>query len=140
MIDMKIEKIDNKVIIYLFNEHVDINDINNLNKKIKDIFLRIMKRGNCDFFGYNKVNVYHNKYYGIILEVEKIYSSESNYPMIDLKIVIYKDVPMYLVFDDYYDFKKLKRHNGKYYLEISNKVNINKYIEYGVVKYKKIAK
>lgn len=142
MINMKIENEDNKTIIYIHNSDININDIDSLNKKIKDIFVKISKRGNIDFFGYNKVSVYHNKNYGIILEVEKLFNSEMNYHMIDLKIIVYKNTLMYLEFDDYYDFlsKDFITVNNKYYLEINDDVDINKYIEYGKIKYKKINK
>lgn len=142
MINMKIENVDGKIIIYLFDKHVDINDIDALNKEIKNIFVRIMKRGSYDFFGYSKVNVYHNKYYGLILEVEKMYSDERCYKTIDLKIIIYKNVPMYIEFDDCYNFKlnEFEMINNKYYLDINSKTNLYKYIEYGKIKYKKITK
>ena len=141
MINMKIENVDGKTIVYLYDEIIDIDDISNLNKKIKDVFIRIMKRGNYDFYGYSKVSVYHNDNYGIILEVEKIYNSD-NYQIIDLKIIVYKYVPMYLEFDDYYDFFNDKEiiSNSKYYLKINDKLDIYKYIEYGRIKYKKITK
>ena len=73
MINMKIETIDGKIIIYLYRDTININDADALNNKIKDIFIRIMKHGNYDFFGYSRVDIYHNPYYGIILEVEKMY-------------------------------------------------------------------
>ncbi len=138
---MKIENVDNKIIIYLFNKTIDINNINSLNKQIKDVFIRIMKRGTHDFLGYNKVNVYHNDIYGIILEVENIYKGDVCYPTIDIKLVIYKDVPMYLEFDDYCFASKPKDliiKNSKYYLAIDNKYIVDKYIEYGKIKYKKL--
>lgn len=142
MIVMKIENVDNKIIVYLFNEFIDINDIDSLNKKIKDIFIKIMKHGNYNLFGYSKVSVYHNSNYGIILEVEKIYNSEYNYQTIDLKIIIYKNSPMYLEFDDYYFITKprdLIINDNKYYLEINNNIDITKYVEFGKINYKKIA-
>ena len=140
MINMKIENVDNKIIVYLFNEFFDTNDISELNKKIKDIFLKIMKRSNYDFFGYNLVSVYQNKYYGTILEVEKI-SNNDYYRTIDLKIRIFKDIVMYLEFDDYYFSSKPKNliiNNGKYYLEINKYIDINRYIEFGKINYKKL--
>ncbi len=140
MINMKIENVDNLVVVYLFNENIDINDIDDLNKKIKNVFVKIMKRGIYDFFGYNKVTVYHNKIYGIVLEVEKISHGNINYRTIDLKITVYKNVPFYLEFDNYYDFnkKEISVINNKYYLKITENININKYIEYGRIKYKNL--
>ena len=137
---MKIENVDNIVIVYLFNENIDIDDIDDLNKKIKNVFVKIMKRGNYNFFGYSKVSVYHNKNYGLILEVEKLSQSETNYRTIDLKIVVYKNIPFYIEFDDYFDFnrKEIKVINDKYYIEIDEHVDIHKYIEFGRIKYKKM--
>ena len=95
---MKIEVIDNKIIVYLFNGNINVNDILELNNKIKDIFLRIMKKSNYDFFGYNKVDVYCNENYGTVLEVERIGNNEFNYQRIDLKIVVYKNAVMLFEF------------------------------------------
>ena len=137
---MKVENINNKIIVYLFDNTIDISNINELNNKIKSIFIKLMKRYNYDFFGCNKVNVYHNKYYGLILEVEKLSNMVFNSYAIDLKITIYKDVLMYLEFDDYYfldNIKSLNYHNGKYYLKINNQLDYNKYLEFAKIKYKK---
>jgi len=138
---MKIEVVDNKIIVYLFNENINVNDILELNNKIKDIFLRIMKKSNYDFFGYNKVDVYYNENYGTVLEVERIGNNEFNYQRIDLKIVVYKNAVMFFEFDDYYFDKKPKSlvlKDGKYYLKIDNKLNVWKYIEFAKIKYKKM--
>lgn len=135
---MKIESIDNKVIVYLYGETIDINNYDEMNKKIKDFFIKIMKRYNFDFFGYSKVSVYHNDNYGIILEIEKIYDMVTKYNTIDLKIIVYKNTPMYIELSDLLfidDFKKIIVYHGKYYLEIDNGLDINKYIEYGKVRY-----
>ncbi len=136
---MKIEKDDNKIIIYLFDEFVNVDNISSLSKKIKDIFVKIMKRYNYDFFGYNKVNVYYNEYFGLILEVEQIKNNEYSYSVIDLKITVYNNANLFIEFDNIYNFKlsRVKVYNGKYYLEINNKDDINQYIEYGKVRYKK---
>ena len=54
-----------------------------------------------------------------------------------------KDIEMYLEFDDYYFSSKPKGliiDNDKYYLEINKDIDINRYIEFGKINYKKIAK
>ena len=141
MIVMKIEDMDNKIIIYLYNSTINIDDTIELNNKIKDVFIKIMKRNNYDFFGYNEVTIYHNSNYGIILEVEKKTDNSFNYRTIDLKIKVYKDVLMYLEFDDYCFNnrpKKLIYYDNKYYLKIDRKLNIYKYLEFAKIKYKKM--
>ena len=139
MINMKVEFNENKIYVYLYQNDIDINNIENLNNKIKIIFIKIIKKYNLDLYGFNKVVIYHNTKYGIVLEIEKIYSI---YPskIIDLKIIIYKNTLMYLEFDDYYFVNKPKNliiKNNKYYLNIDNIKNITDYIEYGKLIFKK---
>lgn len=137
---MKIELNDDTVIIYLYNNKVDINNIDEINKLVKDIFIKLIKRYQLDYFGLSKVTIYHNKNYGLVMEIVKIYSSEYYHKTIDLKLTIYKDTLMYLEFDDYLFSSKPKNliiKNNKYYLNIDSISNINKYIEYGRLIFKK---
>ena len=58
--------------------------------------------------------------------------------IIDLKIIAYRDVPMYFEFDEYPLINVIGNmiyKNNKYYLEIDNNVDIFKYIEYGKITY-----
>ena len=136
MIDMKIKYLDNKIIVYLPGNRLTINNIEELNKEIKNIIIKLIKRYNIDFYGYSKVTIYNNEYYGNILEIEKIYQTYQK--IIDLKIIIYRFITMYLEFDDYLFFdrpKDLIIKDGKYYLKIDKNLNLLKYIEYGKVIY-----
>jgi len=131
MISMKVKYQNNKIIIYLYNELIDVSHLDEINDKIKNIFIRLMKRYDVNFFGYSIVNVYYNKKYGIILEIVKLYDNE--YGTIDLKVILYRNVTMYLVFDDiYFDYrgKNYYYKNKKFYLNVENIDNICKYIEY----------
>ena len=140
MIGMKIEFTDNIIIVYLYQYTLNFNDLNVLNKEIKQVFMKLMKKYKINFFGYSEVCIYNNDKYGNILEIEKIYdNSEFNMNTIDLKIIVYKNVPMYLEFNDFY-FTKIPKHliikDNKYYIDISSIKNIIKYIEYGRINYK----
>ena len=136
MIDMKIKYLDNKIIVYLPGNRLTINNIEELNKEIKNIIIKLIKRYNIDFYGYSKVTIYNNEYYGNILEIEKIYQTYQK--NIDLKIIIYRFITMYLEFDDYLFLdrpKDLIIKDGKYYIKIDKNLNLLKYIEYGKVIY-----
>ena len=136
---MKVEFKNEKIIVYLYNYDIDINNIDEINDWIKKLFIKLIKRYKLDFYGYNIVSVYHNKKYGLVLETTKLYQIYHS-SVIDLKIIIYKDVEMYLEFDDYYFLnqpKHLFMKNNKYYLNINNIKNISKYIEYGKLIIKK---
>ena len=136
---MKIEFDINKIIVYLYQYQLNFDDINILNSEIKKIFIKLIDKYQINFWGYSKVSIYNNDKYGNILEIEKIYSaSEFTLSTIDLKIIVYKNVLMYLEFDDYY-FDKIPNgliiKNNKYYLDINDIKNINEYIEYGRINY-----
>lgn len=140
MISMKIEFVPDKVIIYLYRDRLSINNIDILNKEIKNIFINLIKKYHLDFFGYSKVSIYNNPKYGNIMEIEKIYDHDFSSNVIDLKIIVYKNAPMYLKFDDYY-FNIMQRRitnhrNKEYLINISDIDNITKYIEYGKISYK----
>ena len=138
---MKIELNSDKIIIYLYNHELHIDNIPRLNEEIKDLFVNLIKRYDIDFYGYSKVSIYNNKKYGNILEIEKICHSEFNMSIVDLKIIVYKDVSMYFEFDDWY-FEKIPRNilikNNKYYLNLNDINEIEKYIEYGRINYNSI--
>ena len=140
MIGMKIDFNNDKTIIYLYQDKLDFDNIDKLNKEIKDIFIKLIKIYHLDFFGYFKVHIYENKKYGCILEIEKKFGNEFNIDIIDLKLVIHKDSPFYLEMNDYlFDYKidNLQVINNKYYVNIDDLDNLNKYIEYGKIIYKK---
>ena len=135
---MKLEFQEEKIIIYLTYEKLNIDNIEKLNKDIKKLFIKLIKKYELDLYGYSKVTIYNNEYYGNVLEIEKIYNSDFNKNIIDLKVLLYKNVPMDLEFDDYNFDKKIDNiiiKNGKYYLNIDKTINIIKYIEYGKVNY-----
>lgn len=137
---MKIECENDKIIVYLYNDILPFDDINLLNKKIKEIFIKIIKIYHLNFFGYSIVNIYHNDYYGCILEIEKIYNSDFNTDIMDLKVIIHKNVDFFLEIDDdlYVDSSDFTINNDKYYINLSKINNIYKYIEYGKIVYKNV--
>ena len=91
MISMKIECNDEKIIVYLHRYKLNIDDIDKLNKDIKTLFIKLIRVYKLPLLGYSKVIIYHNKNYGSVLEIEKIYNSEYNRDIIDLKLIIFKD-------------------------------------------------
>ena len=137
---MKIECIDDKMIIYLYKDKLCLDDINILNKQVKSLFIKLIKKYHYDFFGFSKVNIYHNDLYGSVLEIEKIYNNEFNIDIIDLKLVIYNNVPFYIEISDnlYLDVKEDFIKDFKYYININKLDNLLKYLEYGKIAYKNV--
>ena len=143
MINMKVLNEDGKILVYLYNDRVDVDNLDELNDIIRKLFIKLIKRYHISLFGYNKVTIYHNSNYGLIIEIKNIYEFDYPKEIIDLKLVVYKNSTMYLEFDNYYFSSKPRNliyENNKYYLNIDDINNINKYIEYGRIIIKKITK
>ena len=137
---MKLEINDEKIIIYLYRYTLDLDNIENLNTQVKNIFIKLIKIYKMNIYGYFKVHIYSNKNYGNILEIEKKYLDDFMHDIIDLKLVIHENTPFYLEMDDYiFPLKKDKLiiKNKKYYLNLDDIDDIIKYIEYGKIVYKK---
>ena len=135
---MKIEYDNDKIIIFLYKQPLYLNDIEKLNKQIKNLFIKLIKNYKIDFFGFFKVIIYNNPQYGSILEIEKINDSDFNHNIIDLKIIVIKNVDIFLEFDDNYfieEYHKMIYRDGKYYLNIKDISNIMKYLEFGKIIY-----
>lgn len=136
---MKIEMEDNKIIVYLFRYVLDLHNMEKLNKEIKNIFIKLIKIYDLDFFGYSKVDIYVNKKYGCILEIDKIYNNDFNKDIIDLKLVIHENIPFYLEISDYIVeelYNKIFIKNNKFYIDLVDIDNLAKYIEFGNIRYK----
>lgn len=132
---MKIKYASEQIVIYLYRYNLDLNDSNRLNKQIKSIFIKLIKVYGVSFSGYFKVDIYENKKYGYILEIEKVYNSEFNFNIIDLKITIHSDVTFYLKTDDYPLIHNIKAINidGYFYINLDDIDNFWEYIEFGSI-------
>ena len=137
--NMKIINDNDKIIVYLFKCKLAIDDYNRLNEEIKNIFIKLIKYYKLDLFGYLNVTIFHNDISGCFIEIEKLSIVGCKKDIIDLKILLYKNVPMYFEFDEYplinNKMGELKYENKKYYLEIKNTKDIYKYLEYGKIVY-----
>ena len=137
---MKIVNDNNKINIFMLENSLNVNNYNELNSEIKNLFIKLIKKYKLDLFGYLKVTVFHNNICGNYLEIDKLYNSGYKEDIIDLKIIVYKNVPVYLEFDEYPLLaigKKIKCLNNKYYLEIDNSMDLYQYLEYGKIIYYK---
>ncbi len=138
MIGMKIEFANDKIIIYLYNYKLHISNIDLLNNEIKNIIIKLIKKYCLNFFGYSQVTIYSNKKYGNIIEIENISLNDFYSKTIDLKIIVYKNVSMYLEIEDYY-FDEIPKNiiikGNHYYFNLDSLDNLLKYIEYGKIKY-----
>lgn len=130
---MKIEIIDEKIVLYLYNYFFKSLDKDNITKEIKNIFIRLIKYYKLKINGIYEVFVYENKKYGTILEIVKLEELLFHKDLIDIKVKIFKDVNIYLKSDNYFifdEFKGIYYKDNNYYIDIKNINNLINIIEF----------
>ena len=112
---MIIRKIDNKYIIKIINK--DFNELDYYNQEqistlFKKIVLKIKEKNQIS--GLLDINVYTNKNYGMIIEIEQIYPDLDE---IDMHIHFHIDTPFLIEINDYdiFNQKELYFYNNKIY-------------------------
>jgi len=134
---MKIEFKEEKTIVYLHRYHLSLDDLEKLNKEIKNIFIKLIKNYHLKLNGYLKVEVFCNKIYGYILEIEHLYEDD-DFTTTDLKLVIYDDCEFYFKTTDYFLIKNSQEiyHDSKYfYTNLKYINNLIEIIEFGEILY-----
>lgn len=135
---MKIDLIDEKIIIYLKDTFFK-DDIKSATNDVKNIFIRLITYYHIKLSGLYDVYAYENKKYGTILEIIKK-DDLFNSNIIDLKIKLFKNDKFYFKTKEYLilnQFNNIYYDNEYYYIDINNIDNIIKVIEYGDIIYNK---
>lgn len=114
---MKIRTSKNKITVQIITQ----KEISNINDYIKKVILTLKRKHKVDIFGFYKVNVYINNKIGIIIDIIKDHDIDYINDLLDLKIKVYNNSPMFLEFDDYVfkEKKDLIIKNNNYYLEVT---------------------
>ena len=135
---MKIEKLNNKIIVY---------NINKKEEKIEDMIKNILNDLN-EYYKYQikssyDIKIYINKYYGKIIELNEIDISEDN--VVKINVNILKDTLFLYEVEDPLDYlnEEIYYYDNKYYINIK-KENIklieNSKLIYGSLVYRIIGK
>ncbi len=118
---MKVECIDNDIIIYLKDISTD-----NYNELCIDIINKLNKYFNTYLKGFYTVNIYIDKSYGIVMEI-KVDDNDLylDYDTIDLHIITHNSIFLFEV-DDILDLDidKYYTYKDKYYIDIDNIYNL----------------
>ena len=135
---MKLEYYNiNDFIIYLNNDYIKKYNLKleeNLQENFKKLLKKLKYLYNLELYGYYKINVYINKYYGIIIE---LFKEDDEYIKIfgdslDLKILFKNDAKVYYEIEEYnkYNLDKynIYYYNNKFYIEIIYNNNIKEYL------------
>ena len=114
---MIIRKYDNKYIIRILNNRFNESDYYN-QEKISDLFKNIILKIKEKYTikGLLDIDVYINKYYGMIIEIEVIYSELEE---IDMRIHFHLDA-IFLTETTDYNSKDLYYYKNKFYTIYNN--------------------
>ena len=114
---MKVDSSKDKITIYTYKKE----DSNNINDYIKELILRLKKKYKINIFGFYEINIYINDKVGMIIDIIKD-DEDYFYDLLDLKIKVYENSPVYLKFNDYFlnDEFKFKILDNYYYIDVEN--------------------
>lgn len=148
MISLKTIFQNEKIIVYLKKtaiDNFDLTDEEKLEQYFKDLFLSLKKRYDLEVNGYYNIDVYADKYYGMILEIENMDADYYRYfSGIDMKINVLKDSSFLYEIDfeclEKIDLRKFicYQENDKIYLQIKDVVDdiaLGSILEYACIVY-----
>ena len=148
MISLKAIFQDEKIVVYLkktATDNFNLSDQNKLEQYFKKLFLSLKKRYDLEANGYYNIDVYPDKYYGMILEIENMDTDYYRYfSGIDMKINVLKD-SSFLYEIDFECLEKMDlsnficyQENDKIYLQIKEVVDdivLGSILEYAHIVY-----
>lgn len=119
---MKIDYLDNKIIIYTTDKNIDSLEeyCNNIIDELKNMY-------NINLKGFYHVNAFIDKEYGIVLELNlEDRDLYIDFSKIDLHIIKY-DINFLFEIDDIFDIdvNNFILYNNKYYIDVNNISNDN---------------
>ena len=141
---MKLIFKDNKIIVFL-NKPVKLKEIKS-EDYFKKLFINIKNKYNLKLNGYYKINVFVDKFYGSIIEIENEELDYYGYfNQIDMEIKVINSTFLYQINYDYLTKDILEKVNiykikDKLYIKILEQDILNKIIEYSKIIYDESAK
>ena len=109
----------------------------NLEDEFKNLLDKLNKVYNIDIKGSYKINLYKDKIYGAVLEIIKDSDYYDYFNAIDLTINIFDSHFLYEINDYIYNLNSdIYLYNNKIYVDINNKKDLYKVLEYSTIIYK----
>lgn len=109
----------------------------NLEDEFKNLLDKLNKVYNIDIKGSYKINLYKDKIYGAVLEITKDSDYYDYFNAIDLTINIIDSHFLYEINDYIYNLNSdIYLYNNKIYVDINNKKDLYKALEYSTIIYK----
>lgn len=119
---MKIIFLGDNFIIYKLKNNIDNLSKEDIEKNIKKILNYVKKKYLKSISGFYNVTLYTNNKYGLILEVDRESEIDFFPDIVDIKLSLKEDIPIYLKLEDYFLIKdyKVYYYNNSFYVDINN--------------------
>ena len=129
--NLKVIDDDNFVLFIIDKKIIPNIDDNKVATFLKKTFLKIKENFNIDIYGYYDVNIYLDKYYGMIIKLSRTELEYLSYydKQIEMKIIVSDNQVFYRVFDIYSLDKRIIKNSDVYlyedktYLELKKEIN-----------------
>ena len=130
---MKVDvKNENDLVVFLNNkciENIDFSDKNNFETYFRVLFLKLKNIYGISISGYYDINVYINKYFGVVLEIfREPLECFDYFNSIDMKVNIIKNSEFLYQINDFSDKHKIYFYKNNLYLKISKEIS---FVEFG---------
>jgi hypothetical protein len=144
---MKIQTPNNDLTVIYLNKYYlkdfDYNDKTSVEKYLKKLIFNLKKNYNFSINGFYNLNIYTNKDYGMIVDINRIDEDFLFNNIIDMKVVFHFNNDFLYEIDDYYLKNQIIYqgniyfYNNKYYLNIINidELNLTKLLEFSNIIY-----
>ena len=136
---MKLINKDNKIIVFL-NKQINFKQIN-LEKYFKKLFIKFKEDYHIELNGYYSINIYIDKFYGSVIEIENEDLDYYNYfNQIDMEVKLNDNVFLYEIDYEYLNKSIINNSNiyklkDKLYIQVKDNNILNKILEYSNIIY-----
>ena len=128
---MKVESIQNKIIVYLFDEKYNIKNIKNT---LENVFNNLNKYYDIKFNNSYNLELYINKNYGMILEIEENKNEFYEEDVVNIKLNVLRDTLFLYGIDEPLNYlnNEMYYYEDKFYINMKDK-NINVFEDTNIV-------
>ena len=136
---MKLISKDNKIIVFLY-KRINFKQIN-LEKYFKKLFIKFKEDYHIELNGYYSINIYIDKFYGSVIEIENEDLDYYNYfNQIDMEVKLNDNVFLYEIDYEYLNKSIINNSNiyklkDKLYIQVKDNNILNKILEYSNIIY-----
>lgn len=136
---MKLISKDNKIIVFLY-KRINFKQIN-LENYFKKLFIKFKEDYHIELNGYYSINIYIDKFYGSVIEIENEDLDYYNYfNQIDMEVKLNDNVFLYEMDYEYLNKSIINNSNiyklkDKLYIQVKDNNILNKILEYSNIIY-----